>query len=429
MQLEAIMTKFLTSTAIATILAMPAMAEQTDISQTVNALQEALNSIDISDDASGVSQAGINAANIISIDFGSLDDVAQLSEDGMRQVSVNDFETRGNFFNNAVLSDVSQSGTNVLNSIDLTSDTGPSYDINRLSQKIDDASQKAVNDIDIRNGTSIDIDQDATNVMNMAAMDDLRDDSWGADLLQTVDDSSQTATNKFDIDLGVENIAQDAVNVMNLAEVEDDLKGDSFQIVEYSPQSATNSAFDTEIGASIENLMQSAVNIANSLDVGGNSTHGGSDYRASITQVYKGYGSGQLASNLVKFSTGGVNGPAPTSSNDYIDQSALNAINLATVTDVGWTISQSAKHVDQQAMNNAQGVGVGWGADITNFDQSATNVGNILSAGALPDLSGMTEVSQNFSGFQMAQNGMIGADDLSAVTQAATNVINSVSGL
>jgi len=424
------MTKFLTTTAIATILAMPAMAEQTDISQTVKALQLALNTIDISDDATNVSQAGINAANIISIDFGSLDDVEQLSEDWMKQISKNDFETEGTSGNNALLDNVSQSGTNVLNSIDLTSDTGTSYDLNQLSQKIDDASQKAVNDIDIRNGTSLDIDQDATNVMNMAAMDDMLEDAWGADLLQTVDDSSQKASNKFDVDLGVENIAQDAVNVMNLAEVEDDLKGDSFQMVEDSTQSATNSAFDTEIGASIENLMQSAVNIANSLDVGGSSPNvGGSASGASIKQIYKGYGSDQLASNFVKFSTEGVTGPANDLNNDYIDQSALNAINLATVSNVGWTISQSARHVDQVAMNNAQGIGSSINADVTNFDQSATNVGNILSAGSLPDISGMTEVSQNFTGFQMAQNGLIGADDLSSVTQAATNVINSVSGL
>jgi len=424
------MTKFLTSTALATIFALPALAEQTDISQTVNALQKALNTIDISDDATGVSQAGINAANIISIDFGSLDDVEQLSDGWMRQISINDFETQGTPTNNAILSDVTQSGTNVLNSIDLTSDTGQSYDLNRLSQKIDDASQKAINDIDIRNGSSVDIDQDATNVMNMAAMDDLREDARGADILQKVDDSSQVASNKFDIDLGVKNIAQDAVNVMNLAEIEDDLDGDSFQMVEHSTQSATNNAFDTELGASIENLMQSAVNIANSLDVGGASTNGGGSAQyASIGQVYKGVHGGQLSSNFVAFSTGGVTGPVPDLNSDYIDQSALNAINLATVTDVGWTISQSATRVDQQAMNNAQGIGSSINADITNFDQSATNVGNILSAGALPDILGMTEVSQNFSGSQLAQNGMINADDLTSVTQAATNVINSVSGL
>jgi hypothetical protein len=424
------MTKFLTSTALATIFALPALAEQTDISQTVNALQKALNTIDISDDATGVSQAGINAANIISIDFGSLDDVEQLSDGWMRQISINDFETQGTPTNNAILSDVTQSGINVLNSIDLTSDTGQSYDLNRLSQKIDDASQKAINDIDIRNGSSVDIDQDATNVMNMAAMDDLREDARGADILQKVDDSSQVASNKFDIDLGVKNIAQDAVNVMNLAEIEDDLDGDSFQMVEHSTQSATNNAFDTELGASIENLMQSAVNIANSLDVGGASTNGGGSAQyASIGQVYKGVHGGQLSSNFVAFSTGGVTGPVPDLNSDYIDQSALNAINLATVTDVGWTISQSATRVDQQAMNNAQGIGSSINADITNFDQSATNVGNILSAGALPDILGMTEVSQNFSGSQLAQNGMINADDLTSVTQAATNVINSVSGL
>lgn len=422
------MTKFLTSTAIATILAMPAVAEQTDISQTVKALQLALNSIDISDDATDVSQAGINAANIISIDYESLDDVEQLSEDWMKQISVNDFETQGTPTNIALLSNVSQSGTNVLNSIDLTSETGTSYDINRLEQSIDDASQKALNDIDVRNGTSLDIDQDATNVMNMAAMDDLDEDAWGTDLSQKVDDSSQKASNKFDVDLGVENIAQDAVNVMNLAEVEDDLKGDSYQSVKDSTQTATNSAFDTEDGASIVNLLQSAVNIANSLDVGAATTDGGSLAGARIKQSYRGW-DGQYASNFVKFGDNGITGPANTVDDDYIDQSALNAINLATVTNVGWTVSQSAKHVNQKAMNNAVGVSSGLNADITNFDQSATNVSNILSAGALPDLAGMTEVSQNFTGFQMAQNGLIGADDLTSVTQAATNVINSVSGL
>lgn len=71
------MNKFLATTAIASLLAMPAMAEQTDISQTVNALQEALNTIRIDDDATDVSQAAVNAANIISIDFESLDDVTQ----------------------------------------------------------------------------------------------------------------------------------------------------------------------------------------------------------------------------------------------------------------------------------------------------------------------------------------------------------------
>jgi hypothetical protein len=145
------MTKFLTSTALATILALPAMAEQTDISQTVDALQEALNTIDISDDATNVSQAGINAANIISIDFGSLDDVDQFSENGMIQNAINDFETQGTVGNNAILTDVSQSGTNVLNSIDLTVEGGQGFDLNRLVQEIDNADQTATNDIDILN--------------------------------------------------------------------------------------------------------------------------------------------------------------------------------------------------------------------------------------------------------------------------------------
>lgn len=424
------MTKFLTSTALATILALPAMAEQTDISQTVDALQQALNTIDISDDATNVSQAGINAANIISIDFGSLDDVDQFSENGMIQNAINDFETQGTVGNNAILTDVSQSGTNVLNSIDLTVDGGQGFDLNRLVQEIDNADQTATNDIDILNGSSIGIDQGATNVMNMAAMDDLLEDSAVNDLQQQIDDSNQVAGNEFDIDLGVDDISQNAVNVMNLAEIEDDLKGDSFQYVQDSTQTATNDASDTTVGASINSLVQSAVNIANSLDVGGATTDGGSLEFASIGQVYEGVSGGQLADNYVQFSTGGVTGPAVDGDGEIIiDQSALNAINLATVTNVGWTISQSAVDVDQQSLNLAQGIGVGVNADLTNFDQSATNVGNILSAGALPDLVSMTEVTQTFAGDQLAQNGMFGADDLTSVTQAATNVINSVSGL
>jgi hypothetical protein len=427
--MEIMMTKFLATTAIATILALPAMAEQTDISQTVDALQEALNTIDIDDDATGVSQTGINAANLISIDFGSLDDVRQFSEIGMIQEAINVFETQGTVRNNANLTDVSQAGTNVLNSIDLTVEGKTGFDINRLIQEIDNADQFSSNDIDIFNGKSVDIDQGATNVMNMAAMDDLLENTGGNDLQQQIDDSTQMAENEFDVDLGVTDISQSAVNVMNLAEIEDDLVGDSFQYVQDSTQEATNEASDTTVGASIDNLVQSAVNVANSLSVGESSPNaGGSFSGASIAQVYEGVPGGQSATNYVLFSSAGIDGPNLNDANlAIIDQSALNAINMATITTVGWTISQDATGVDQVASNLADSIGNG--GDLTNFDQSATNVGNILSASSLPDLLSLTEVTQNFTGTQLATNGMIGADDLNNATQAATNVINSVSGL
>lgn len=427
------MNKFFATTAIATLLAMPAMAEQTDISQTINALQDALNTIDISDDATNVSQAGINAANIISIDFESLDDVDQFSENGMTQNAINDFETQGTLGNSAELVDVTQAGTNVLNSIDLTLEVGQGYDINRLTQIIDNADQKAFNDIDVLNGFSVGIDQDATNVMNMAAMDDLLENAGGDDMLQEIDDSTQLASNEFDIDLGVTDIAQDAVNVMNLAEIEDDLKGDSVQNVFGDiSQVASNVAHDTTPGASIDNLLQSAVNVANSLSVGENSPNiGGSLVSASITQIYDGEdGAGQDASNYVMFSSAGLVGAMPAVGDPaIIDQSSLNAINLATVTHVGWTVSQDATDVEQSATNVAVNLHGGINADVANFDQSATNVANILSAGSLPDLNGLTEVTQNFSGAQLSMNDMFGADDLNNVSQAATNVANSVSGL
>lgn len=424
------MNKFLASTAIATILAFPAVAEQTDISQTVDALQKALNTIDIADDATDVSQAGVNAANIISIDSEHLDDVLQEAQSGTKQVAKNDFDTDGLNSNHAILTDISQAGTNVLNSVDMTSKNSGSFDINRLGQKAVGVKQKADNDIDIRVGTSTNVEQAATNVMNMAAMDDLQENAGGIDLKQKVKRSKQKAENELDIDLGAENTAQDAVNVMNLAEIEDDLKGDSLQKVTKSSQSAMNRMLDTEIGAEVVNLMQSAVNVANSLDVGGSSPNtGGSAHGASISQYYAD-NSGQTASNFVKFSTEGITGSAPKPSGKLVmDQSALNAINLATVTNVGWTVSQTAYDVDQDASNKALNQHGGIDADVTDFDQSATNVANILSAGTLPDIVGMTEVSQTFAGAQLSTNGMIGADDLTDVTQSATNVINSVSGL
>jgi hypothetical protein len=428
------MNKFLATTAIASLLAMPAMAEQTDISQTINALQEALNTIRIEDDATDVSQAAVNAANIISIDFESLDDVTQSSENGMTQNAINDLDTRGSRRNTAVLTNIAQAGTNVLNNVDLTMDTGQGYDINHLSQIVDNASQTAFNDIDVRYGTSTSIDQDATNVMNMAAMDDLQEDYLPNDLMQEVDDSTQFAGNDLDVDLGITDVTQDAVNVMNLAEIEDDLKGDSLQnIFGDTSQTAENNAFDTDYRASITNLMQSAVNVANSLSVGENSPNtGGSFYQAGITQIYDGSdGGGQGASNYVQFASLGISGAAPAIAGDpvIIDQSALNAINLATVTNVGWTVSQDAMSVNQAASNLATNSDFSYSADVSNFDQSATNVANILSAGSLPDLTGMTDVSQSFDGTQIATNGMFGADDLNSVTQAATNVANSVSGL
>ncbi|MEX3313497.1 hypothetical protein [Sulfitobacter sp. PS-8MA] len=274
------------------------------------------------------------------------------------------------------------------------------------------------------------MEQAATNVMNMAAMDDLQEDATGIDLKQRIEHSTQTAKNDLDIDLGAENTKQDAVNVMNLAEIEDDLKGDSLQKVIKSSQSAENNMFDTAVGAEVVNLMQSAVNVANSLDVGGSSPNtGGSLSGAAISQYYAD-NSGQTAANFVKFSNQGITGSAPKPSGKLVmDQSALNAINLATVTNVGWTVSQTAYDVDQDASNMALNQHGGIDADVTNFDQSATNVANILSAGTLPDIVGMTEVSQTFAGAQLSTNGMIGADDLTDVTQSATNVINSVSGL
>ena len=59
------MKKFLATTAIASAVAFPALADDTDIDQSISALQAALNSIVINNDGENVTQAATNAANLI----------------------------------------------------------------------------------------------------------------------------------------------------------------------------------------------------------------------------------------------------------------------------------------------------------------------------------------------------------------------------
>ncbi len=150
------MKKFLTTTAIASALALPATAahESTDVTQTVGALQAALNSIVINFDGTTVSQAATNAANLINYTADDLHDVLQTTDPssgggGLGQFAVNSLVSTGGFsggvFTGAFV-DVTQAATNVANSIE-------AVNLEDLDQDLE-ATQVAINSISGPTGIS-----------------------------------------------------------------------------------------------------------------------------------------------------------------------------------------------------------------------------------------------------------------------------------
>lgn len=433
----------MTTTALVAAFALPAMAEQTDITQTIEGLQEALNSIEIADDATDVAQTAVNAANLISLED-NLDDVLQDADldDGnegidFEQVASNVLDSGPASFNSADLSGVTQDATNVLNSIGGVGEDGGLPDVNTLYQDADEVVQDAFNDIELSGpATSEDISQAATNALNLATLEDVNGvNSIGAafEMQQDGDDIFQSAYNELDIRDGITDTntddvlqsTQDATNVINMADISEDLNGTLLQELTDSDQSAANVAHDTRRNAEINDLLQAATNIANVLTVGGVATD-------AIEQNYE--DSVQDASNYVEFRDLGLSGEEPKLDDmgelaDVIDQTALNGINIAEVALPEGTIAQFSLGSDQTATNVAENGS--WytsiDADIDNFGQSATNVANILSVGALPDLAGASDLTQTFDGVQFSSNAIFHADDLSMVTQATTNVANSIS--
>lgn len=415
--------KLMTTTALAAVLAFPAVAEQTDIDQVVAALQTALNTIEIGDDASEVSMAATNAANLISLS-GEGEDLDDVTQNGaVAQIAVNDFDTDAKLGTPmAELEEIDQSATNVLNSIQLGE---PGQEINTLTQGALLVQQTAENQIDVdplgAGGFSEEIDQDAVSAINLASLNDVEES-----LTQEAGLSGQSAFNDIDVRDGLDDVTQDATNVINSASIADDLDGPAVQNAAANTQGALNNADKADAGASINDLIQAATNVSNSITVGADTEIAG-----SIEQNY--LLGNQDAANFIEFETAGLSGEEPkipeggTDPEVVIDQSALNAVNMASVTDMGAFVSQSALFSLQNATNTATGPS-GYG-NVDNFGQQAMNVANILSAGSLPDISGTQEVTQTFGGQQNAVNTLAFGNDLLEVTQAATNVANSVSTL
>jgi len=441
------MKKFLTTTAIASALALPATAahESTDVTQTVGALQAALNSIVINFDGTTVSQAATNAANLINYTADDLHDVFQTTDPssgggGLGQFAVNSLVSTGGFSGGVftgAFDDVTQAATNVANSIEAVNleDLDQRLEatqvaINSISGPtgISDFNQTAVNagNLATLNSASNDIDQDvddtvqtasnsavssqgiivmgagniqsATNVVNSATIAASVDD----DILQDVDDSLQEASNLLSNGGGssIFTFDQSAVNAANLAtaaSVGDDVNQD----VDDLDQIASNAAVST---GSIFNGVQTATNVANSLTVTGAVDD---DITQSVSEFFNIQPVSQSASNVAD---------ADVDVGEMV-QNAVNAANLATAASVGDNVDQYAYDLDQDADNLA----FAFFGNINLVDQAATNVVNSLDIDGT--VGGDVDQTLGFSS-QTAGNTLDGVFSISNSTQAAVNAAN-----
>lgn len=441
------MKKFLTTTAIASALALPATAahESTDVTQTVGALQAALNSIVINFDGTTISQAATNAANLINYTADDLHDVFQTTDPssgggGLGQFAVNSLVSTGGFsggvFTGAFV-DVTQAATNVANSIE-------AVNLEDLDQRLE-ATQVAINSISGPTGIS-DFNQTAVNAGNLATLN-----SASNDIDQDVDDTVQTASNSAVssqgiIVMGAGNI-QSATNVVNSATIAASVDDDILQDVDDSLQEASN-LLSNGGGSSIFTFDQSAVNAANLATA----AHVGDDVNQDVDDL------DQIASNAA-VSTGSIfNGvqtatnvansltvtgavddditqsvseffniqPVSQSASNVADadvdvgemvQNAVNAANLATAASVDDNVDQYAFDLDQDADNLA----FAFFGNINLVDQAATNVVNSLDIDGT--VGGDVDQTLGFSS-QTAGNTLDGVFSISNSTQVAVNAAN-----
>ena len=435
--------------------------------------QEAANAVFYDGDSINIDQTAINAANLVNAPTTELtEDVSQRMRGGS-QLATND-AIGDDYFDD--LDDVVQSATNVANSVS-------AMEVDDVRQSIRGSDQRAINTIEVYDDlrvTDLDLNvQEAVNAANLISItddgDDLRQRSvfseqvaynmiLGPDTYpgnpdhgDVVEDVAQTATNVTNsvsggesgtiidtigqrslflvqragnlVDMGdsITGLTQDATNAANIAQFNDlgvGTFGGARQWWSGGYQTATNVVAFGLGDAAVYDLAQAATNVINSLsgDDINDSAPGGTG--VAVSQVVDMSGlSGQLAGNFVSF--GSEDGDGLTD----VTQAATNAANLITLDELRGVTVQDA-YVQQVAGNvaipNLASFFAGGSGDIVNLDQSAVNAVNVISANELPDILGATDISQTASGFQLSTNIAATTASVSGVTQAATNVANSI---
>lgn len=354
------MNKLLLTTAIATILsagAGPAFADNTDIDQVLHDMQTALNSININFDSTGVSQSAVNAGNLINLEE-ELDDVFQIT--WADQVAKNYAFTKYGSWN-----DFDQTATNVANSLSLPTTNGPNGDVENVTQIATGFADQFAQNMAIYETSASEVTQDATNAINLIALDDV----------------------------------------------------DQMIIQNVSPgtfQTSMNFLVGGNSHSQVDKAAQAATNVANIIDAD------------ELNVVYQNAGNVQLAANLLDFGDGGW---SPQHDLNESTQAATNAVNIVTVDDLNKKIDQDSWGNQTALNTALYvGSGHQWyDGTVVDLEQTATNVANVITVGGdLPDWSHNTEIDQFSSTTQFANNVLSGMGNLTDVVQSATNVANSI---
>lgn len=258
--------------------------ESADIEQLVGGVQEALNEIDDVTSAVGVTQEAVNAANLVSlVDAGGLDEIAQGS--WLEQDAENSIESGWDwvpFFglqpDYAVITDVTQSATNVANSVSLGT-TGDAPEGALYLDKIKQGAfvdQYATNDIETAY-TVEDVSQSAVNAANLISSDVATEDLYKVKQFAVGDqDAYNTIVFKKSIDGNATEVVgeatvvipstQDATNVVNSVSVQSVSKTlAQFSAVE---QDAKNVADSVGSNSNVWDFNQTAVNATNLVSIG-----------------------------------------------------------------------------------------------------------------------------------------------------------------
>lgn len=347
-----------------------ALASDTDISQVMTGVQNAINDLSVTHNNNGTTQSATNAANLLDWEGDSFDDLKQ-SAKGVDQTARNEVSSVWGMWTG-----LTQTSTNVLNSIDISDDGR--VEVSTVDQSIrNGTAQVAVNKADYTQALNDPFVQGATNAGNLFNGRDINEDisqTFGGDSSQV---ASNVATGGGDR-ASVEGLAQTATNVVNSITADD---------TETNVKPATQAAL---LGS------QKATNV---LDFGGRDVKDDDDKLVD---------DGGLAGSL---------------------QVATNAANLITLDELRGTSEQTAS-LSQTAKSTARFVGSGsqWTAGkISGFSQSGTNAANILSVSEISSLSNELEISQISSASQAVNNSISGMGGTNTITQTAANVANSVS--
>ncbi|MGL3607332.1 hypothetical protein ACSV9I_12520 [Rhizobium sp. G187] len=258
--------------------------ESADIEQLVGGVQEALNEIDDVTSAVGVTQEAVNAANLVSlVDAGGLDEIAQGS--WLEQDAENSIDSGGSYMwwswhpDYAVIKDVTQSATNVANSVSLGTDVVDTPEGALYLDKIKQGAfvdQYATNDIETAY-TVEDVSQSAVNAANLISSDVATEDLYKVKQFAVGDqDAYNTIVFKKSIDGNATEVVgeatvvipstQDATNVVNSVSVQSVSKTlAQFSAVE---QDAKNVADSVGSNSNVWDFNQTAVNATNLVSIG-----------------------------------------------------------------------------------------------------------------------------------------------------------------